>query len=163
MPLRTRPLNLREARRFVAEHHRHNEPPKGWLFGVSLVDGDGTIRAVGVAGRPKGRKLQTGTAVEITRVCTLGDHNAASMVYGALCRAAESLGYTVAYTYTLESETGASPKSAGFVVDAIVPAREAWNYTGQFRVQTDLFGNEMRPAGPKVRWRRDLHPVVMSG
>jgi hypothetical protein len=30
------PIALREARQFVAQYHRHNEPPRGWLFGVAL-------------------------------------------------------------------------------------------------------------------------------
>lgn len=159
--MRTQPITLRDARRFIAAHHRHNQAPGGWLFGVSLVNDQDEVRAVGVAGRPKGRGLQTGRAVEITRVCTLGDHNAASMVYGALCTAAEALGYEVAYTYTLAEEPGISPKAAGFEIDAEIDAREAWEYTGQARVQVDLFGDDRRPPGKKIRWKRVLRPTRM--
>ena len=32
------PLTLAEARRFVADHHRHNEPPIGHRFSIGLRD-----------------------------------------------------------------------------------------------------------------------------
>lgn len=35
------PLTLAEARRYVAEHHRHNEPPVGHRFSIGLSDGGG--------------------------------------------------------------------------------------------------------------------------
>jgi hypothetical protein len=34
------PLTLKEARRFVAEHHRHNEPPIGHRFSIGLERDD---------------------------------------------------------------------------------------------------------------------------
>ncbi len=37
MTLTRRPISLREARRFVGEHHRHSLPPQGGLFAVSVV------------------------------------------------------------------------------------------------------------------------------
>jgi hypothetical protein len=150
--VRRRPITLREARRFVGEHHRHNLPDRGWLCGVGIEDDGGGLLAVGVLGRPKGRGAQDGHTAEITRVCTIGTKNAASMIYGALCRAAEALGYDRVITYTLADEDGASLKAAGFVVDAELAERPSWQYTGQTRHQVDLFGNDRRPPGPKVRW-----------
>jgi hypothetical protein len=74
-----RPISLREARAFVAEHHRHNVPPRGWLYGVALEAG-GQVVAVGIAGRPVSRALQDGRTLEVLRCCTLGTPNAASRV-----------------------------------------------------------------------------------
>jgi hypothetical protein len=153
--IRRVPITLRDARAFIGAHHRHNLPPVGWMNGVA-VEHDGTIIAVGVLGRPTGRGSQDGYTAEITRVCTIDNHNAASMIYGALCRAAEALGYTSVITYTLAEEDGTSVRAAGFVLEAELPARERWDYTGQTRVQTDLFGQDRRPPGPKNRWRRTL-------
>jgi hypothetical protein len=34
--MRLTPIRLREAQQFVLRHHRHNKPPRGWLFGTSL-------------------------------------------------------------------------------------------------------------------------------
>lgn len=151
--MRRVPITLRDARRFVGEHHRHNLPPRGWLCGVG-IEVDGALVAVGILGRPVARGAQDGRTAEITRCCTVGTRNAASMVYGALCRAAEALGYDWVITYTLATEDGASLKAAGFVIEAELEARPAWQYTDQVRVQTDLFGNDRRPPDAKVRWVR---------
>lgn len=150
-----RPVTLRDARRFIGDHHRHNLPPRGWLFGVAVWE-DGAMVGVGVAGRPVGRGAQNGTTLEITRTCTDGTDNACSMIYGALARAGKALGYRKVITYTLEDEDGASLRAAGFVVEAVIPARASWDVAGQVRVQTDLFGNDRRPPGRKLRWGRQL-------
>ena len=149
------PVTLADAKAFVARHHRHNKPPVGWLFGNGL-EVNGVLAGVAVAGRPVARALDKPGHVEITRVCTLGDKNANSKLYGAILRAAKALGYTRAYTYTLQSESGVSMRAVGFEVDAELRARPTWNCNARRRVQTDLFGNEVRPAELKVRWVKDL-------
>lgn len=146
-----RPVTLAECRRYVGEHHRHNLPPRGWLFGVGVEEA-GELVGVAVASRPVARKLDDGRTVEVTRSCTDGTRNANSMLYGAICRAAKALGYDRVLTYTLQEESGASLRAAGFTVDAELPARDAWVRNDGGRYQTDLFGNERRPAGPKIRW-----------
>ena len=64
------PVSLKEARRFVGEHHRHNRPPQGWKFGVGLMNGTGQLRGVAVAGQPIARALDDGETIEVTRVGT---------------------------------------------------------------------------------------------
>lgn len=150
--LERRPITLKAANRFVVEHHRHNDEDTGWLFGSSLWVGD-ELRSVAIAGRPKGRGFDDGLTVEITRVCTLGDPNACSMLYGALCRAAKALGYRRAITYTLEEEPGISPAAAGFTIDEHLAARLSQRRN---RYVADLFGTPTRPEGPKVRWAKWL-------
>ena len=151
------PISLREARRFVVEHHRHNGPPQGWLFGVG-AHCDSELVGVGIAGRPLARHLQDGRTVEITRLClSAAPRNTASMLYGALCRAAKALGYVLAITYTLASELGTSLKAAGFTPVADVEARSEWTqHEGVNRAQRDLFGEQRRPTEAKVRWERAL-------
>ncbi len=161
MTLSLRPVSLAEAKRFVGEHHRHNRPDVGWKWGVGL-DLDGDLVAVGTAGRPKGRGCDDGWTLEITRCCTVGTPNAASMIYGALNRAAKALGYRSTITYTLTTEPGSSLLAAGFHVEAELGERPEWQRSDDsIRVQTDLFGNETRPAGPKYRWRRWLVPAAL--
>lgn len=149
------PVSLDEARRFVAQLHRHNKPPRTWKFGVGL-EHEGALVGVAMAGRIVSRELQTRQprAIEITRVCTDETRNANSRLYGALCRAAKALGYQRAYTYTLEEESGASLRAAGFVVDGTVAARD--HHGGRARYQENLLGEAVRPEGAKLRWRRDL-------
>lgn len=149
--LRLVPVSLDEAKRFVGQHHRHNLPPIGWKFGVGVAVGDQLV-GVAMAGRPVGRKLDDGQTLEVIRTCTDGTPNANSMLYGAIARAAKALGYSTLYTYTLAEEPGVSLRAAGWKRDADVEARPSWEYTGQVRIQTDLFGNDRRPPGPKVRW-----------
>ena len=151
-----RPISFSAACRFVSEEHRHNHPPAGWLFGTALYDGE-TLVGVGMTGRPTSRMLDDGLTIEITRVTTLGGANACSFLYGALCRAAESLGYLLAVTYALESESGSSLRAANFVKVASVAPR-SWNCPSRPRYDTDLFGTPVTPQVPKDRWHRVLRP-----
>lgn len=152
------PVTLRAANAFIGEHHRHNLPVRGWIVGVGVQDEGGGLVAVGILGRTVARGADDGRTAEVTRVCTIGAPHAASMVYGALCRAAKALGYHRVITYTLQEEPGTSLRAAGFEVDAKLAARPAWERSeaGQGRYQTDLFGNDRRPPGPKIRWVRRL-------
>jgi hypothetical protein len=156
--LTLRPVSLEEARRFVGIHHRHNLPPVSWKFGVG-VEAGGELVGVAVAGRPVARGLDDGKTLEVTRTCTVGTANANSMLYGAIARAAKALGYRSLYTYTLAEEPGSSLRAAGWTADATLPPRDRWGTpsSDRYRSQTDLFGNERRPPGPKVRWVKRLH------
>lgn len=149
--LTLRPSSIQDARAFVGAHHRHNLPPRSGLFAVAVAVGEEVV-GVGIASRPVARALQDGVTVEVVRCCTVGTPNAASMIYGALVRAAKALGYRRAITYTLASEPGTSLRAANWRRDAELPARAGWDAPSRTRVQTDLFGNARRPAGPKVRW-----------
>lgn len=147
------PVTLSECRRFVAEHHRHNIAPQGWLWGVSVRDDDGDLLGVATAGRPVARALDDGWTVEVTRTCTTGEPNANSMLYGACIRAAKALGYRRVFTYKLCSESGASLRAVGFVLDAVLPERAAWVRNDGGRYQEDLFGEPRRPSEAKERWK----------
>lgn len=157
------PVTLTEARRFVATHHRHSRPPVTWRVGVGLAD-DGHLVGVAILGSPVSRKVMAAEprTIEITRVCTLGDKNANTRLYGAACRAAAALGYTSAITYTLESEGGSSLRAAGFRCERAAGARvgQTWNVQTRPRVEVNLLGEAMTPtAEPKLLWRRDLVPA----
>jgi hypothetical protein len=149
-------MNLTKANQWVARHHSHNDVVQGHLFSVGCEIG-GQLVGVGIAGRPLARKLDDGATVEITRCCVAGhERNAASMIYGALCRAARALGYRRAFTYTLEDEPASCVRAAGFAKDAELACRHSWSVPSRRRITVDLFGNETRPTGPKVRWVRQL-------
>mgnify|MGYP001575998886 FL=1 len=155
MKLLLRPVGLREARQFVAAHHRHNVAPRGWKFGVGLHL-DGSLVAVGIAGRPVSRALDDGYTIEITRVCTLGQPNAGSRLYGALCRAATALGYQRAVTYNLASESGSSLRAAGFVLVEVLGHRDTWATPSRPRQDVTLFGTAILPDEARNRWERRL-------
>lgn len=147
--MKLRPVTLKEAKEFVREHHRHNKPPLSWRFGVGL-ESAGELIGVAMAGRPVARMLDVPGALEVTRVCTLGERNANSMLYGAIARAARALGYCTLYTYTLVSESGASLKAAGWEVDACLEARSGWDTPSRPRSE------ELWPSEGKYRWIKKL-------
>lgn len=155
MTLKLCPISIGDAKAFVARHHRHNLPPLGGLFAVAC-ECDGKLCGVAVVGRPVARMLQDGQTCEVTRLCTDGTRNACTILYGACCRAARALGYARIYTYTLASESGISLKASGWNPDAQLPGRETWNCPARSRYQTDLFGNDRRPRGAKIRWIKML-------
>ena len=141
MTLEIAPITLRAASNFISEHHRHNQPPRGWKFGVSVLL-DGTLVGVATAGRPVARMLDDGLTLEVNRTCTDGTPNANSKLYGACWRAGKALGYRRLITYTQADEPGASLKAAGFVKVRDLPARGSWaesSVTG--KAKRDPIGN----------------------
>lgn len=113
MSLQLQPVSISEAQRFVTLHHRHHKAPTGGLFAVAVSEGE-AVRGVAIIGRPVARMLQDGWTAEVTRLCTLGDKNACSMLYAASWRAARALGYRRLITYTLKREGGASLRASGW-------------------------------------------------
>lgn len=155
LTLELRPISLRAARRFVAEHHRHNQPTRGWLFGTAIYVDDELV-GVGIAGRPLAQALQDGRTVEILRVCTIGNRNAATRLYGALNRAAAAVGYVRSITYTLASEPGTSVRAAGYGDPTPVDSDRSWASRGRARYDADLWGQATRPDDARIRWTRYL-------
>jgi hypothetical protein len=137
--LELRPITQKEAFAFVKEHHRHHDVPVGDLWRHACHDMHGCIVGVAVVGRPVARKLDDGLTCELTRLATLGDFNACSLLYGASARQAiDTQGFRRILTYILESEDGASLRAAG------------WSY-----LWTTRGGSWDRPS----RGRTDKHPT----
>ncbi len=150
MGLTLKPITFRAACAFVAEHHRHNKPPRGHKFSIGAVDETGKLRAVMMAGRPVARALDDGYTLEVNRTCTDGAANANSMLYGAAWRAAKALGYRRMVTYTQADETGASLRAAGAVRVAELAARPGWAESSvKLREIRDPVGNG---GVQRVRW-----------
>jgi hypothetical protein len=120
------PVSFATARAFIAEHHRHHQPPQGMRFCVGGALNK-VLVAVAVGGRPVARHLDDGQTIEVTRVATDGTLNAGSLLYGACRRVAFGLGYTRLITYTQHGETGASLRAAGYREIASRPANPGWN------------------------------------
>jgi hypothetical protein len=145
-----RSVSWHEARSFIAQHHSHLPPPQGWKFGCGVEDRLGLVGVV-VVGRPVARRLDDGATLEITRLCTLaGARNAASLLLGAACRAAQSLGYRRIVTYTLADEEAACCKAAGFLP---VADSRGGHWSRRSRRRRDA-----HPTGAKIRWERRLSP-----
>jgi hypothetical protein len=108
---------------------------------------DDELRGVAIAGNPA-RVWQGQAKLVISRVATDETRNACSMPYGAICRAAQSLGYREAWTYTLPEEPGTSLRAAGFE-DMGLSAGGEHDRPSRRRAAA-------RRPEPKRRWRRIL-------
>jgi hypothetical protein len=137
------PCTREEANTFVAQHHRHHGPVVSHKFSLAVAEED---RVVGVAmvGRPVARMLDDGFTLEVTRCCTDGTKDAASMLYGACRRAVFALGYRKLVTYTLQTESGISLRAAGFKVLGEVRGK-SWSCPSRPRV-------DLTPLQKKFRW-----------
>lgn len=138
MSLHLVPLRFRDACNFVATWHRHHPPPAGMIFAVGVADDEGILRGVAIVGRPVARHYDNGQTLEVTRTATDGTHNANSLLYGAVWRAAKALGYTRLITYTQAGETGSSLRAAGWSVIAERPARAGWTCPSRPRASAGL-------------------------
>ena len=130
------PITFREASDFVSEHHRHHPPPRGHKFSIGCCDENGRTVGVAMIGRPVARAYDDGWTLEVNRTCTDGTANVNSMLYGAAWRAAKALGYRRLITYTVESESGASLRAAGWKVIAKRAPRPGWNTPSRLRMNT---------------------------
>ena len=146
MRLSIEPITVKAARARVKAWHRHLPDLQGGLF-AAAVSVDGEIAGVAIAGNPPRVWQGTGRFV-ISRVATTGAKNACSMLYGAICRAGQALGYREAWTYTLPDEPGASLRAAGFADMGVTAGGEH-----------DREKRPRKPARhpePKRRWMRRL-------
>jgi hypothetical protein len=117
-----RPITLRAACAFVAEHHRHNKPVRGHKFSISCWREDELVGVIN-AGRPVARWFDNGRTLEVNRCATKDGRSrldnghvdgAASALYAAIWRAAKAMGYRRCITYTQGDEDGRSLRAAGW-------------------------------------------------
>lgn len=141
--LELQPITFEEACAFIRLHHRHHLPPVGWKFGIAVNNGSAVVGVVTV-GRPVARRLDDGYTLEVTRHCTDGTRNAASILYGAAWRACKALGYKRLITYTLVSESGTSLRAAGWK-SLYVTSGRSWNVPSRPRI-------DKHPLGQKTLW-----------
>lgn len=142
------PVSLAEANAFVQRHHRHHKPVRGHKFSIGC-SADGRLAAVAIVGRPVSRYLDDGATLEVNRLCSDGTKNACSFLYAAAARAAKAMGYRKIITYTLDTESGASLRAAGWT-NAGLAGGKAW--TGSRRPAVPLY-----PAQLKYRYEKRLN------
>lgn len=143
--LTLQPCTFEDACAFVAQHHRHHKPPVGHKYSIAAADG-GAVVGVIIVGRPVARHLDNGRTLEVTRCCTDGTRNAASLLYGAAWRAAKALGYRRIVTYTLATEPGTSLRAAGWRSLYQTPGK-SWSVPTRPRL-------DKHPLGQKTIWEQ---------
>ncbi len=143
--MRIVPITQKAAFQFIKLHHRHHKPPRGSVFQIGLETA-GVLVAVVIVGRPVSRMLQDGRTLEVTRMCSLGNKNACSKLYGAAWRAARSLGWSRLVTYTLPQEGGASLRGAGWT---LIGEAGGGSWSRERRLRVDK-----HPTQIKFRWEK---------
>src|SRR5581483_6184203 len=145
MPLELLPISLAEANAFVQQHHRHHPPVIGHKFSLAALR-ESRIVGVVIVGRPVARLRDDGRTLEVTRLCTTGERNVCSFLYGSAARAAFALGYRRIGTYTLPDEGGASLRAVGW---QLVGRRGGGSWSREGRPRADR-----NPLQPKLLWER---------
>ena len=140
------PMTLAQANDFVAQHHRHHGRVQGHKFSIGCMSGD-QLAGVVIAGRPNVGKSSLLNALEVTRLCTLGGRNVCSFLYAAAARAAKAMGYRKIITYTLDTETGASIRAAGWYCAGLAGGT---HWTGQRRRQPPTSPEQMKYRYEKI-------------
>jgi hypothetical protein len=145
-----RNLTLADANAFVSVHHRHNKKVQGHKFSIGAVN-DTCLVGVAIIGRPVARKLDDGLTAEVTRLCVLEDapKNVCSFLYRAAWRAWYAMGGERLVTYTLQSESGASLRGAGFKNVAISPK---WEEGKGWTTRSNRQWQPVHSEG-KIRWQ----------
>ena len=141
------PLELKQANEFVEKIHRHHAPVHRDKFRVGC-EVDGNLVGVVQIARPVARGLDDGETVEVVRLCTDGTPQVCSFLYSRAARIAKEMGYKRIITYILETETGASLKASGWVLDGKTTAK-SWNCPSRPRSTT-------APTCAKFRWIKIL-------
>lgn len=123
------PLTLREANDFVASYHRHNgrTARNGGKFAVGADEADELV-GVAIVGNPISASYMDGFTAEVLRACVRPDapRNCNSFLYGA-CWRRRAMGGRRLVTYTLQDESGASLRGAGWrVVGEVRPTEDGW-------------------------------------
>ena len=145
--LKVRPCTLKQANEIVAKWHRHHKPCVGHRFSLALYSGSNELVAVAICGRPVARMSDPYRTLEILRCATNGTKNSISKLYGAICRAADAMGYHTVQTYTLPEEGGASMRASGFTFLGEAGGGQ-WKHTDGKPRRTD------QPVQVKHKWIR---------
>ncbi len=146
------PMSIKEANDFVVSFHRHHGSTT-WRgkFAIGCSNGRGLV-GVAIVGLPTSATYMDGFTAEVTRTCVKDDapKGANSFLYSRCWRAARAMGYRRMITYTLQSESGASLRGAGWKVVAEVKPHNAWKakekMDGIFREWRLIYGQL------KLRW-----------
>ena len=147
------PMTLKSANAFVAAYHRHHKPVVGQKFSLGCAKAEKLVGVV-IVGRPVSRHLDDGKTLEVTRLCSTGEKNVCSFLYGAAARAAKALGYEKIITYTLDTEPGISLRAAGWICAG--PAGGLC-WTGERRPADE----HQYPAQMKLRYEKNLRKEAL--
>jgi hypothetical protein len=145
------PTTIAKANDFVAEHHRHNgrTARNGGKWAIAIGTEEHGVVGVAIVGNPLAQKLMDGFTAEVLRVCT-NEHalkGTCSKLYSRCWQIWRLMGGTRLVTYTLQTESGASLRGAGWkIVGEVAPGNWNREKLGRMREYQPIFGQS------KFRW-----------
>ena len=146
MDVKVVPMTIKQANKIVGACHRHSSPTHGGKWAIGC-EHDGKIVGACIVARPVARLLNTETTAEITRLVVTDDSpkNTCSFLYAAARRIWSAMGGNKILTYTLQKETGASLRGAGWREAAKVNGKQ-WAHAKRARKTAQIYDQ------PKIRW-----------
>jgi len=155
----TKPITIKEANLFVESHHRHHRPTSRncGKWAISAIDSlTNQIIGVAICANPVSATFMDGFTLEVTRLCVKEDApmGTASFLLAHCSKIWRLMGGKKILTYTLDYESGASLKGAGWERVGIVKPHNNWNYKsqGDGKMRDNLTIYQYK----KFRWELDL-------
>ncbi|MBO2608229.1 XF1762 family protein [Shewanella algae] len=160
--VKVRPISIKEANAFIKEHHRHHRPTirNCGKWALAAVDGLGSTVGVMIAGNPVSATYMDGLTIEITRLCVKekAPKGTCSFLLSRCCKIWAEMGGERVITYTLDSESGASLKGAGWKNVGTVKPHKRWQNKSKIdgieRAHLEVY------ALTKYRWENNLRVAV---
>lgn len=156
MTLSVIPINLREANAFVQSFHRHNKPVTAHRFSIGASDGKKLV-GVAIVNNPVARRLADGFTAEVLRCCVVDDapKGTCSFLYSRAWKIWSAMGGQKLITYTLQEESGASLRGAGWKI-----VNQSPGYTGIG--WTNRPGREWQPVTGQAKFRWEINETRCS-
>ena len=148
------PIELKEANRFVDSLHRHHSSVHRDKFRIGCEINGKLVGVVQLA-RPVSRVLDNGKTIEVVRLCSDGTPNVCSFLYAKAARIAKEMGYEKIITYILDTESGISLKASGWTKEADTIGH-SWDCKSRPR-------NTTSPTCNKQRWCKILKGRADNG
>lgn len=156
--LSVRPITIKQANEFIRDYHRHHRPTarNNGKWALAGVDGDGKIIGVVITSIPVSASFMDGYTIEISRLCVKDDapKGSCSFLLSKCCAIWRLMGGKRVLTYTLQSESGASLRGAGWRLVGNVRPHRRWE--GKTRLDGIERASLPIYSVPKNRWERTL-------
>ncbi|VFQ47374.1 XF1762 family protein [Desulfoluna butyratoxydans] len=128
--LKAQPFTIKKANEFIKSFHRHHRPTirNNGRWAIAAIDSSNEIVGVVIAGNPVSATYMDGFTIELTRLCTKegAPKGTGSFLLSRCCSIWRTMGGKRIITYTLESESGASLRGAGWTLAGTVPPHNRW-------------------------------------
>lgn len=130
------PITIKSANEFIKSFHRHHRPTirNNGRWAMAALDNSQKIVGVVIAGNPVSATYMDGWTIELTRLCVKegAPKGTCSFLLGKCCSIWRTMGGKRVITYTLETESGASLKGAGWNLAGTVQPHKRWQNKSKF-------------------------------